>query len=67
MKPDPPSKDLKLQLLQEIAADSGIEWNSKALENKLFNDSVKQQVNHVLLVFFLNLRLYDLFVLQENE
>ncbi|XP_011072343.1 muscle M-line assembly protein unc-89 isoform X2 [Sesamum indicum] len=43
MKPDPPSKDLKLQLLQEIAADSGIEWNSKALENKLFNDSVKQQ------------------------
>ncbi|KAL0441544.1 UNVERIFIED_CONTAM: hypothetical protein Sradi_0093300 [Sesamum radiatum] len=43
VKPDPPSKDMKLQLLQEIAAESGIEWNSKALENKLFNDSVKQQ------------------------
>ncbi|KAK4428082.1 hypothetical protein Salat_1577200 [Sesamum alatum] len=43
MKPDPPSKDMKLQLLQDIAAESGIEWNSKALENKLYNDSVKLQ------------------------
>ncbi|PIN10815.1 Spindle pole body protein [Handroanthus impetiginosus] len=34
-----PSKDLKLQLLQDIAAESGLEWDSKALENKLFNGS----------------------------
>ncbi|KAI3455416.1 hypothetical protein Pfo_012079 [Paulownia fortunei] len=34
-----PSKDMKLQLLQDIAAESSLEWNSKALENKLFNES----------------------------
>ncbi|KAK6124977.1 hypothetical protein DH2020_041251 [Rehmannia glutinosa] len=34
-----PSKDAKLQLLQDIAAESGLEWDSKALENKLFNES----------------------------
>ncbi|KAH6800551.1 Regulator of Vps4 activity in the MVB pathway protein [Perilla frutescens var. hirtella] len=39
LKLDPPLKDMKLQLLQEIAAESGLEWDSKALENKLFNES----------------------------
>lgn len=33
------SNDMKLQLLQNIAAESGIEWSSKALENKLFRDA----------------------------
>ncbi|KAK4395261.1 hypothetical protein Sango_1680400 [Sesamum angolense] len=56
VKPDPPSKDMKLQLLQEIAAESGIEWNSKALENKLFNDSVKQQVIFLMLNVHLSCR-----------
>ncbi|WOG89300.1 hypothetical protein DCAR_0208537 [Daucus carota subsp. sativus] len=32
----PHSKDKKLQLLQDIAHESGIEWNSKALEQKLY-------------------------------
>ncbi|XP_057772994.1 uncharacterized protein LOC130992397 [Salvia miltiorrhiza] len=39
LKANPPSKDMKLQLLQEIAAESGLEWDAKALENKLFNES----------------------------
>lgn len=44
-----PSKDMKLQLLQEIAAESELEWNSKALENKLFNESTYNKVvNHLL-------------------
>ncbi|KAL0415247.1 UNVERIFIED_CONTAM: hypothetical protein Slati_3356600 [Sesamum latifolium] len=30
MKPDPPSKDMKLQLLQEIAAESGIRMELKS-------------------------------------
>lgn len=34
-----PPKDMKLQLLQDIAAESSLEWNSKALENKLFRES----------------------------
>ncbi|CAA0839083.1 Regulator of Vps4 activity in the MVB pathway protein [Striga hermonthica] len=34
-----PSKESKLQLLQEIAAESGLDWDSKALENKLYNES----------------------------
>ncbi|KAG8379934.1 hypothetical protein BUALT_Bualt07G0141300 [Buddleja alternifolia] len=38
LRSDLPSKDMKLQLLQEIAAESGLEWNSKALENKLYKD-----------------------------
>lgn len=39
LKLDPPSNDMKLQLLQEIAAESGLDWDSKALENKLFKES----------------------------
>lgn len=36
LKSLPHSKDEKLQLLQDIAHESGIEWNSKALEQKLY-------------------------------
>lgn len=36
LKSSPHSKDKKLQLLQDIAHESGIEWNSKALEQKLY-------------------------------
>ncbi|KAL2493094.1 putative Regulator of Vps4 activity in the MVB pathway protein [Abeliophyllum distichum] len=32
-----PSKDMKLQLMQDIAVQSGITWNSKALESNLCN------------------------------
>ncbi|KAL3840900.1 hypothetical protein ACJIZ3_025491 [Penstemon smallii] len=38
-----PSKDLKLQLLQDVALESGLEWNSKALENKLYNEAASQK------------------------
>ncbi|CAI9771210.1 unnamed protein product [Fraxinus pennsylvanica] len=37
LKRDRPSKDLKLQLMQDIATESGLDWNSKALENELYN------------------------------
>ncbi|GER43147.1 regulator of Vps4 activity in the MVB pathway protein [Striga asiatica] len=39
-----PSKESKLELLQEIAAESGLDWDSKALENKLFNESAYNKV-----------------------
>ncbi|XP_042056623.1 uncharacterized protein LOC121801239 [Salvia splendens] len=47
LKPDPPSKEAKLLLLHEIAAESGLDWDAKALENKLFNESpyAKNRVN----------------------
>ncbi|XP_047957943.1 uncharacterized protein LOC125203598 [Salvia hispanica] len=47
LKPDPPSKETKLLLLHEIAAESGLDWDAKALENKLFNESpyAKNRVN----------------------
>ncbi|KAL8465848.1 hypothetical protein ACS0TY_035094 [Phlomoides rotata] len=38
-----PSNEMKLQLLQEVAAESGLEWSSKALENELFCDSVHKK------------------------
>ncbi|KAL7099875.1 hypothetical protein ACP275_09G113500 [Erythranthe tilingii] len=43
LKSGPPSKDEKLHLLQDIAAESGLEWNSKVLENKLFNESANNE------------------------
>ncbi|XP_074355225.1 uncharacterized protein LOC141693934 [Apium graveolens] len=36
LKSLPHSKDKRLQLLQDIAHESGIEWNSKVLEQKLY-------------------------------
>ncbi|XP_021900039.1 uncharacterized protein LOC110816235 [Carica papaya] len=35
-KPDPPSKDMKFELMHDIAQEFGIDWDSKALEQKLF-------------------------------
>ncbi|KAK1397604.1 hypothetical protein POM88_007467 [Heracleum sosnowskyi] len=37
------SKDKKLQLLQEITHESGIEWNSKSLEQQLYNPLAVEQ------------------------
>ncbi|XP_071711708.1 uncharacterized protein [Rutidosis leptorrhynchoides] len=36
LKADPPSKEVKLQMLQDIALDSGIQWDCKPLELKLY-------------------------------
>ncbi|KZV56098.1 hypothetical protein F511_06115 [Dorcoceras hygrometricum] len=44
LKPSRPSKETKLQLLQEIAAGSGMEWSSKALENQLFHETAGKKV-----------------------
>lgn len=30
------TKEMKIQLLQEIAQESSIDWNSKALEQQLY-------------------------------
>ncbi|XP_055819737.1 uncharacterized protein LOC129888755 isoform X2 [Solanum dulcamara] len=35
LKSQPPTKDMKLQLMRDIAVESGSRWNSKALEHKL--------------------------------
>ncbi|KAJ8553384.1 hypothetical protein K7X08_024062 [Anisodus acutangulus] len=43
LKSVPPTKEMKLQLMKDIASESGIEWNSKALEQKLFNPLVPEQ------------------------
>ncbi|PSS17917.1 IST1-like protein [Actinidia chinensis var. chinensis] len=37
LKAMPPSTDAKLQLLQDIALEFGIQWDSKVLEQKLYN------------------------------
>ncbi|XP_016444578.1 uncharacterized protein LOC107769833 [Nicotiana tabacum] len=37
------TKEMKLQLMKDIASESGIEWNSKALEQKLYNPLVSEQ------------------------
>ncbi|KAK9049550.1 hypothetical protein SSX86_013571 [Deinandra increscens subsp. villosa] len=36
LKADPPTKEIKLQMMQEIAIECGINWDSKALELKLY-------------------------------
>ncbi|XP_009587741.1 vacuolar protein sorting-associated protein IST1-like [Nicotiana tomentosiformis] len=36
LKPVPHKKDMKVQLMQDIATESGIEWNSKALQQELY-------------------------------
>ncbi|XP_059303306.1 uncharacterized protein LOC132055476 [Lycium ferocissimum] len=43
LKSVPPTKEMKLQLMKDIASESGIEWNSKTLEQKLFNPLVPEQ------------------------
>ncbi|XP_073015476.1 uncharacterized protein [Primulina eburnea] len=39
LKSSHPSKEMKLQLLHDIATESGVEWSSKALENKLYHET----------------------------
>lgn len=39
---------MKLELLQQIAAESGLEWNAKALGNKLFKESAYDKVSNNL-------------------
>ncbi|MCD7450828.1 hypothetical protein HAX54_008571 [Datura stramonium] len=43
LKSVPPTKEMKLQLMKDIASESGIEWNSKALEQKLYNPLMSEQ------------------------
>ncbi|CAN4088916.1 unnamed protein product [Withania somnifera] len=43
LKSVPPTKEMKLQLMKDIASEFGIEWNSKALEQKLFNPLMSEQ------------------------
>lgn len=43
LKSVPPTKEMKLQLMKDIASESGIEWNSKSLEQKLYNPLVSEQ------------------------
>ncbi|PWA48140.1 hypothetical protein CTI12_AA473050 [Artemisia annua] len=42
LKADPPTKAIKLQMMQEIAMQYGIMWNSKSLETKMYTPSVVQ-------------------------
>ncbi|KFK42396.1 hypothetical protein AALP_AA2G250400 [Arabis alpina] len=35
-KAEPPSKEMKIQLLEEIARENSIKWNAKALEQRLY-------------------------------
>ncbi|XP_019194328.1 PREDICTED: uncharacterized protein LOC109188208 isoform X2 [Ipomoea nil] len=43
LKSRKPSKDMKLQLMQVIASEWGIDWNSKALEQKLYKPPTIEQ------------------------
>lgn len=36
LRSNPPTREMKLQLLQEIAQETNIEWDSKGLEQKLY-------------------------------
>ncbi|XP_073302030.1 uncharacterized protein [Primulina huaijiensis] len=38
-----PSKDMNLQLLQDIASEYGLQWNSKDLRNKLRNEPAAEK------------------------
>jgi hypothetical protein len=42
LRSKPPTKEKKLQLLQDIAQESSIDWDSKALETKLYTSTPKQ-------------------------
>lgn len=45
LKAEPPTKDTKLQLMHDIAQEFSFEWDSKALEQKLFKPPPLEQVN----------------------
>ncbi|GLT62183.1 hypothetical protein SLA2020_348390 [Shorea laevis] len=42
LRSNPPTKKIKIQLLQDVAQESNIGWNSKALEQKLYTTAPKQ-------------------------
>ncbi|GLT62180.1 hypothetical protein SLA2020_348370 [Shorea laevis] len=42
LRSNPPTKEMKIQLLQDIAQESKIGWNSKGLEQKLYTTAPKQ-------------------------
>ncbi|XP_009772496.1 vacuolar protein sorting-associated protein IST1-like [Nicotiana sylvestris] len=46
LKPVPHKKDMKLQLMQDIATESGTEWNSKALQQKLYEQEHMSESGH---------------------
>ncbi|KAK4359472.1 hypothetical protein RND71_021701 [Anisodus tanguticus] len=43
LKSQTPTKEMKLQLMREIAVESGVRWNSKALEHKLHKPQIAVQ------------------------
>ncbi|XWS19009.1 hypothetical protein CRYUN_Cryun32bG0093800 [Craigia yunnanensis] len=43
LRAEPPIKDMKLQLMHDIAQEFSIEWDSKALEQKLFKPLPSEQ------------------------
>ncbi|XP_021298595.1 uncharacterized protein LOC110427410 [Herrania umbratica] len=43
LKAEPPTKEMKLQLMHDVAQEFSIEWDSKALEQKLFKPPPPQQ------------------------
>ncbi|XWS20309.1 hypothetical protein CRYUN_Cryun31cG0089500 [Craigia yunnanensis] len=43
LKAEPPTKEMKLQLMHDIAQELSIEWDSKALEQKLFKPPPSEQ------------------------
>ncbi|CAM8979026.1 unnamed protein product [Rhodiola kirilowii] len=43
LKLKPPTKEMKLQLLQEIAHEASIDWDSKVLEQKLYSPPPPEQ------------------------
>lgn len=50
LKATPPTNDVKLQLMRDIAEEYGIEWTSKALEQKLYNNNILSVPGHAALV-----------------
>ncbi|KAF2301275.1 hypothetical protein GH714_022306 [Hevea brasiliensis] len=46
LRPKSTTKELKLQLLHDIAEEFNIEWNSKSLEQKLFKPPREDQNRH---------------------
>ncbi|KAI3670490.1 hypothetical protein L1987_87825 [Smallanthus sonchifolius] len=36
LKPDRPTKDMKVRLMQEIAQEHGVEWDPESLDNRLY-------------------------------
>ncbi|XVF74592.1 hypothetical protein PTKIN_Ptkin13bG0122200 [Pterospermum kingtungense] len=43
LRAEPPTKEMKLQLMHDIANEFSIEWDSKALEQKLFKPPSSEQ------------------------